>query len=185
MSITKEKKDVPPPDMDRAMKVARRVDLRDIRLLSGRVRQAERVAGKADKGRIDINVQTKSTFDKRGKSATVRTRFRLKVFDESAAKQIADVSAEFSLVYALADCSDITSEDVRSFGQANGVFNAWPYWREWVQSSFSRMGLPPFVVPVFRLPRVKKPEPPPQSAKEEPAPLPTPDVTKAVADPKL
>ena len=44
-------------------------------------------------------------------------------------------------------------EELDAFGQVNAVFNAWPYWRELVQSSLARMSMPLLAVPVFRLPR--------------------------------
>ncbi len=37
------------------------------------------------------------------------------------------------------------------FASLNGVFNAWPYFREFLQSATTRMGLPQFVLPVFRI----------------------------------
>jgi hypothetical protein len=39
------------------------------------------------------------------------------------------------------------------FASTNGVFNAWPYWREFIQTTVARMELPPLVLPVFRLER--------------------------------
>jgi preprotein translocase subunit SecB len=33
----------------------------------------------------------------------------------------------------------------------NGVFHVWPYWREMVQNTLARMGLPPLILPVFRV----------------------------------
>ena len=37
------------------------------------------------------------------------------------------------------------------FAQANGTFNLWPYWREFVQSTSTRMGLPALTVPSYRI----------------------------------
>ena len=36
-----------------------------------------------------------------------------------------------------------------AFGKINGIFNIWPYWREYVQSSISRIGLPPVAIPLM------------------------------------
>lgn len=38
------------------------------------------------------------------------------------------------------------------FAKVNGVFNAWPYWREFVQNTLVRMGLPPLALPLYRHP---------------------------------
>ena len=43
-----------------------------------------------------------------------------------------------------------TREDLEAFCAMNGVFNAWPYAREFVQSSMARMNLPALVLPVMR-----------------------------------
>lgn len=38
----------------------------------------------------------------------------------------------------------------KAFGDLNGVYNAWPYLRELVQATSTRMGLPPVTLPVHR-----------------------------------
>jgi hypothetical protein len=47
---------------------------------------------------------------------------------------------------------EVDVEDVRAFAEYNSTFNAWPYWREFVQSMCARMGLPQVVVPVLPVP---------------------------------
>jgi len=42
---------------------------------------------------------------------------------------------------------------VRHFAETNGLYNAWPYWREFVQNTAARMSLPGLTVPVLRLGR--------------------------------
>ena len=44
-----------------------------------------------------------------------------------------------------------SSDELNEFGQVNAVFNAWPYWRELVQSSLARMSMPILTVPVYRV----------------------------------
>ncbi len=43
----------------------------------------------------------------------------------------------------------ISDEDKQSFA-ASGTFLAWPYIRQFVQSTVTQMGLPPVVLPLFR-----------------------------------
>jgi len=45
----------------------------------------------------------------------------------------------------------------QSFAEYNGVYNAWPYFREFVQNITMRMGVPPLVLPVYRLPKQPAP----------------------------
>lgn len=60
-----------------------------------------------------------------------------------------EITAVFALVYALS--KPISDDDARAFAQLNAIFNAWPYWRELVQSIATRMGLPPPVVPLMKI----------------------------------
>ena len=39
---------------------------------------------------------------------------------------------------------------IEAFANTDAVYHAWPYWREFVQSSMARMGLPPIMIPLFR-----------------------------------
>jgi len=45
----------------------------------------------------------------------------------------------------------MTDIQALAFARTNGIYNAWPYWREFVQNMIARMNLPPLVIPVFRL----------------------------------
>ena len=67
----------------------------------------------------------------------------------------AEIRGTFELSYKVPDDESFSSEELEAFGQVNAVFNAWPYWRELVQASLTRMSMPLLTVPVFRLPRNK------------------------------
>lgn len=62
------------------------------------------------------------------------------------------MSATFVLHYTMSSFEHLTDSHLRAFAQVNGVFNAWPFWREYVQSTSSRLGLPAITVPVHRVP---------------------------------
>lgn len=61
--------------------------------------------------------------------------------------------AHFRLVYSLNGETPLDESDVEAFVFWNAVFNAWPYWREFLSSTVNRAGLPRFVLPVLGLPR--------------------------------
>ena len=64
----------------------------------------------------------------------------------------------------------ISDEQTKAFKDGNAIFNAWPYFREYLQSSMERMGLPPLAAPFLRLePRL------PRKGKASPAPAIHPD----------
>jgi len=62
-----------------------------------------------------------------------------------------EIEAAFLLIYKVKDFTAVTKRVLDAFGQSNGIYNAWPYWREYVQSVVGRMCLPPLTAPVFRL----------------------------------
>ncbi|OGH60595.1 MAG: hypothetical protein A3G34_10710 [Candidatus Lindowbacteria bacterium RIFCSPLOWO2_12_FULL_62_27] len=89
--------------------------------------------------------------------------FKLKIVVESAEEKTApqpgetstpplEIHAKFCVDYTVKDLKTFSEQDIQAFAKINAVFNSWPYWREIVQSTFWRMGLPPFVIPVFRMP---------------------------------
>lgn len=68
------------------------------------------------------------------------------------------VSVSFELTYRIPANMSAPEETLNEFGTENGIFNAWPYFREFVHASLARMGLPPFILPVYRLAQPKKTE---------------------------
>jgi preprotein translocase subunit SecB len=68
------------------------------------------------------------------------------------------VEATFELEYEVKGGEPIEPRDVEHFAFANGTFQAWPYWREYAQSATSRMGVPPLVIGVYKIPSVYDPD---------------------------
>lgn len=89
----------------------------------------------------------------------VRAMLRLQIFEgkdwsedqEGPESAAAEMFAAYELTYELPEDSDVPDDALDAFAETNGVFNAWPYFREFAQSSAARMGLPPVLVPLFRL----------------------------------
>lgn len=65
-------------------------------------------------------------------------------------KPCCEISARITLTYASPKACEFTEEHLNAFARTNGIFNAWPYWRELVQSCTVRMGLPAFTVPSLK-----------------------------------
>ncbi|HVF12271.1 MAG TPA: hypothetical protein VNA87_04215 [Actinomycetota bacterium] len=63
-----------------------------------------------------------------------------------------DLTAMFLLTFSVRDRETVDVSDLEHFVVLNATFNAWPYWRELVQSTTLRMGIPPLIVPVFVFP---------------------------------
>lgn len=67
-------------------------------------------------------------------------------------KVIASVTCDFALDYAIRRddlLSKLTEDDLLQFAGLNGIRNAWPYMREYCQSTLARMQLPQFTLPSF------------------------------------
>lgn len=75
------------------------------------------------------------------------------------------VSGSFALSYQLKPEYEPKADEMDAFKDGNAVFNCWPYFREFVQSMCSRMGLQIAPVPLLRLV-------PPSASATPPAPVP-------------
>jgi hypothetical protein len=65
---------------------------------------------------------------------------------------IATLRATIELAYVhKKDQPAIADEDLQEFANVNAPFNAWGYWREYVQSSLARLELPAARIPLFRV----------------------------------
>jgi len=92
--------------------------------------------------------------DVESKRLFVRTTFTLTVIQDAAGepKSVLSLTASFVLTYTVASFEGIEDENIRGFSAVNGVYNAWPYWREFAQTTTARMGVGKGItVPVFRI----------------------------------
>ena len=89
-------------------------------------------------------------------SVAVVIRFTLKAFGKGESREeenaFLTIAADFLLVYRIDDATGLDDTAFKNFAEVNGTYNAWPYWREFVQSITTRMDLPTLTIPVFRIP---------------------------------
>ncbi len=64
---------------------------------------------------------------------------------------VVSLECAYEVDYALDADFEITPDHVRAFKDGNAIFNAWPYFREYLQNSLQRMGMPPLTAPFLRL----------------------------------
>ena len=131
--------------------VSPRVQIEGIRLSRSEVRSASALPpGTALRVEYALNGEAKADQD--GKRITVCASFtaRANIVDGSDSPDPAfHVEAEFLLDYTISSLEGISDEHLQAFGKMNGIYNAWPYWREYVQSMTARMGFPPLALPVL------------------------------------
>ena len=149
----KQKTAAAPPSMkhkiDLAAPVSDRVQIERV-ILAESVTRRRTCDAPPKKLTLNVSVTTKA----REQDLIVQVSPKFTLIGQDDADGAADslrIEAVFVVLYRVPTFAGITSENLDAFGQTNGIYNVWPYWREFVQSMTVRMGLPPLTVPVFRL----------------------------------
>lgn len=139
--------------MAQVAKVAATVEIANVRFVSFSAKQ--NIQPYEGNLVVKYAVETKTRADKEQGRIHVLATFEMHAFPEGvepADKQV-EIKATLELVYDSPSAGKFSQEALDWFGRINGVYNGWPYWREFVQNATTRMGLPPLVIPTFRLPR--------------------------------
>ncbi|MEM7998736.1 hypothetical protein Q4R43_20030 [Morganella morganii] len=58
------------------------------------------------------------------------------------------ISATFEAAYSSNE--RLTEDELRAFAEKNVMYHVWPYWREYLQNSCSRLDIPRLQVPMFK-----------------------------------
>jgi preprotein translocase subunit SecB len=143
---------------EQALALSERVQLEDVRLVSCSCRQEpEAVQGKK---KVNIRYSTKNHTNQNTGYLLVFPEFHLEGFLATESdKPVIKINATFLLAYKVASFDGFTKQGLKRFADLNGVYNAWPYWREFVQETTARMGLPTLTIPVFRIVTPQEVEP--------------------------
>lgn len=134
------------------IEVSRRVDIKSIQLVESSVK-LDPSAG-APPYQVEVNRKSSWKPDDKNSQLLVITSFRVQTessTNRGSAKPYLAIAVSYLLTYGIADFEGIEPAQVESFAETNAVFNAWPYLREYVQSTTLRMGLPPLTVPLLKL----------------------------------
>ena len=133
-----------PREREQVRRVATRAQLEQVVLIELACKRKP-APPKAD-GKLQVSYQTDE------KHALVAEGRRIDVwlrFTAATSPNIYEVRAIFVLTYRLTEKT--TAAEAAAFARRNAAFSAWPYWRELVQSSVSRMGFQAPTVPLLRL----------------------------------
>ncbi|HEX2078408.1 MAG TPA: hypothetical protein VHG08_11885 [Longimicrobium sp.] len=165
-------------NLDRAGVVARNVQLESVAMRSASVHSAVDPLAQPPVLRVEQGYRAGYELPElHPDHLVVRVEFQLSAAPQEGTDGDADVvtlHAEFLLVYALPDAGAQPADALEHFAELNGPYNAWPYWRELVQTVTGRVGLSAIVVPVFRPPvrkldvEVPEPTPAPRSRPRAP-----------------
>ncbi len=137
--------------IDHASAVSERVEIEDVKLLQSKCHYHPTGEKLPDKLNVEFHVKTNA--DQASLSIHVVVGFRLTgIFEGASPKDepLLEIEAKFLLLYRVSSLEGLSHRNLKAFGELNGLYNAYPYLREFVQSTTSRMGLPPLVIPVLK-----------------------------------
>ena len=128
-----------------------RVELHSICLLEAKIERLQ--DWKKLESPIKIEVEHTAKQAHLGEDdAEIATAFRFRAVDSSRFKTEAlSVECTYQASYSLAPEYKPSAAEIEAFQLGNAVFNAWPFFREFVQTNVARMGLPVPPVPFLRL----------------------------------
>ena len=138
--------------LKKASRLISAVQIHSIRLVDDVGKSTIRSAGDIEAPKINVESSAKVPDLSKDGIFYVLASFDLQVLADESKTPAATLKATFELKYSLPkEMVEVTSEELTAFAEVNAIFNAWPYWREFIQSTFVRMNLPPVLLPVFRL----------------------------------
>ena len=82
------------------------------------------------------------------------TGFLRSDIDESAEHPLIDIHAVFILHYLLDNDTPVDPVDLEAFAEINGLFNATPFWREYILDSLSRSKMPAYYLSPFNVAKI-------------------------------
>lgn len=123
------------------------LQLKDV---SVRRSSTHRIARTIDMSRkVDVNINDKASFTMPEESiCDIVQAYALHLSYQGEKTPLVTIECEFDVVYRVS--KPMTDAYFEIFKKTSLPLNTWPYWREFVHSSFGRMGLPPFILPVLR-----------------------------------
>lgn len=148
-----------PSSLELAVVVANRVEITNVFLLESRVLRPDDEGRSLEGRKLDLTVSSvRFGPDAVKKHLFVLPTFGLKAphADDQGEKTGSPprtellIEATFVLTYAVNSFDGLEPSHLEAFSLTNGIYNAWPYWREFVREMTARMGLKPITVPVFR-----------------------------------
>lgn len=125
------------------------VQLQSVKLVESTVKS--NIRSPKEVGKIDLFVDTSTQPPHLPEDGVIFIQPTINTVVTSQEKTVVSIMATFELTYLVPKETKVTQEQLNDFARLNGMYNVWPYWREFVQSMVTRMNLPPLVLPLFRV----------------------------------
>lgn len=133
--------------------VNRNPQLKDIRLLSTKcshdLEQPHPLPTRCEIGILATGQQDTADSGETELVATITFNLRVAFPDESPNEGKIAMEAKYCAVYAIDSMEGLSEDHFAAFISWVGVYNTWPYWREFAQSITTRMGLPGLKLPLY------------------------------------
>lgn len=133
-------------------RVVSAVEIDSVRLCEGSFRSLVRPSESVEDVEVKVSYTPAVVESGDSELLLIKVNFSLNVHDGTDEEQLqAEIVGVFELSYRIPGGESFSEEELIEFGRVNAVFNAWPYWREYVQASLARMSMPALTIPVFRV----------------------------------
>ena len=151
--------DVEKLDMEAAARVAQLFVLQEIFLVDAKISRDPLIES-PEVLSLEHKCSTEDLTPEKGKNLRfILCNFRVAAFsDKEPSKLVMKIEASFCTSYVKKPDIFLPMEDddslltyVEYLRTINPISNAWPYWREFVQSMSSRMGFPAMTVPLLEI----------------------------------
>ena len=119
-----------------------KVEIEDVRLVEAKAET--KVRSPSETGAVDLLINRTAEISERQENGTffVMATIKAQLVPEQAKEEpLVSIETSFELQYRLPEGFRVDPQTLTTFAETNGIYNAWPYWREFVQSTFARMGL--------------------------------------------
>jgi preprotein translocase subunit SecB len=147
-------------------RVARRVELREIRLAD---LSAKLMVEGANPLTASVNLDHDCQHELLNETLLLRCNYKISLSEGE--KPVAAVSATYRILYAVSGTAPIPEADLGHFAFANGIYHSWPFLRELMFDVTAKLGFTPYTLPTFLFnPQVKPaaPKPSEEAASTEP-----------------
>lgn len=137
-------------DMDAVARVAQKAGLKEICLIEAKMSRDPQVMSPETLS-LKYKCSTKILSAERD-VLPILCNFGVAAFrGKSPDKNVMSIEASFCTSYVLKQIEEFNSADIEHFAKINPIYNAWAYWREFVQSMTTRMGFPALTVPLLKI----------------------------------
>ena len=159
-------------DLAAAARISSRVEFREIRL-----NEIKASSPSKGLGALEPQIEHRCTLSRHeGDLLEILCAYQIRV--TSGSEEFLKADLNYSVSYTLLGTDPVDENDLNHFAFANGTYHSWPFVRQALFDLTSRMGYPPYNLPVFKFfPKRQKAADAPANEEESPPPTSDADAT--------